>query len=73
MGMYIDVPVQPSPTFMMNQLGPVTSDLAEFERMILLNQDTDFRPSTCFRVGARCNRIALEINEAYNRMREKNG
>jgi len=57
----------------MNQLGPVTSDLAEFERMILLNQDTDFRPSTCFRVGARCNRIALEINEAYNRMREKNG
>jgi len=62
-----------SPTFMMNQLGPVTSDLKEFEDMILLNENPDFRPSTCFRVGARCNRMALEINEAYNRMREKNG
>lgn len=57
-----------SPTFMMNQLGRVTSDLEEFQKMILLNQDPDFRPSTCFRVGARCNRMALEINDAYNRM-----
>ncbi len=60
-----------SPTFMMNQLGPLTADLEEFERMILLNETPDFRPSTCFRVGARCNRMALEINDAYNRMRKE--
>ena len=54
-----------SPTFMMNQLGPLTADLKDFQRMILLNQDPDFRPLTCFQVGARCNRMALEINEAY--------
>jgi len=62
-----------SPSFMMNQLGPLTSDLNEFEKMILQNETPDFRPSTCFQVGARCNRMALEINDSYNRIRERNG
>lgn len=51
-----------SPTFSMNRLGKVTDDL---DAMILANQNPDFRPSTCFKVGARCNRLALEINAAW--------
>jgi len=54
-----------TPTFSMNRLGKVTSDLDEFNRMVLANQDPNFSPETCFKVGARCNRMALECNTKY--------
>lgn len=56
-----------SPTFSMNRLGKVTDDL---DAMILANHDPDFKPSTCFKVGARCNRMAVETNSAWE---ERNG
>jgi len=52
-----------SPTFAMNRLGKITDDL---DTMILANHDPDFSPATCFNAGAKCNRIALEINTAWN-------
>ncbi len=57
-----------SATFRMNRLSKTTSDLEEFNRMVLANHNPDFNPSTCFRVGARCNRIALEINTTWGKM-----
>jgi len=51
-----------SPSFSMNRLGKVTDDL---DAMILANHEPSFDPSTCFSVGARCNRIALEINTTW--------
>jgi MoaA/NifB/PqqE/SkfB family radical SAM enzyme len=56
-----------SPTFKMNRLGRVTSDIVEFNRMILANHDPDFDASTCFKVGARCNRIALTCNLEWSK------
>ncbi|MBA7663355.1 hypothetical protein ES703_71395 [subsurface metagenome] len=52
-----------SPTFKMCRLGKIgTSGIDE---MILANQNPDFDPFTCFRAGARCNRMALEINSTW--------
>ena len=59
-----------SPSFKMNRLGKTTSDLEEFNRMVLANHNPNFNASTCFKVGARCNRIALEINTTWARMNE---
>jgi len=61
-----------TPTFKMNRLGKITSDLKEFNKMILVNQNSNFNPSICFRVGARCNRMALEINNKWRQINEKN-
>lgn len=60
-----------SPTFKMNQLGKISSDLDELSTMIVANHNPNFNASTCFKVGARCNRIALEINTTWARMNEK--
>jgi len=54
-----------SPSFKMNRLGKTTSDFGKFKKMILANHNPNFNPSTCFKVGARCNRIALEINTTW--------
>jgi len=56
-----------SPSFKMNRLGRIPRSLASLKEMILKNCNSRFTPSTCFRVGARCNRIALEINTAWKR------
>ena len=40
----------------------------EFEKMILKAHDPNFNCAQCFSRGARCNRMALEINSAYNAM-----
>jgi len=57
-----------TPTFKMAR----PSDLKEFEKMILKNHDPKFNAATCFRVGARCNRMALEINKSWKNINEKN-
>ncbi|MDD5638903.1 MAG: hypothetical protein PHO28_03295, partial [Candidatus Pacebacteria bacterium] len=61
-----------TPTFKMARLGKMTNDLKEFEKMILKNHDPKFNAATCFRVGARCNRMALEINKSWKNINEKN-
>lgn len=60
-----------SPSFKMNQLGKISSDLDEFNAMIVANHNPNFNASTCFKEGARCNRIALEINTIWTKMNEK--
>jgi len=60
-----------SPTFKMNRLGKISGDLDKLNKMIVANHDPDFNASTCFKVGARCNRIALEINTTWARMNAK--
>ncbi|GAH64676.1 unnamed protein product, partial [marine sediment metagenome] len=59
-----------TPSFKMNRLGKVTSNLEEFNKMILMNQNKNFNPSTCFTVGARCNRMALEINQKWSMLND---
>ena len=54
-----------SPSFKFNRLGRQTDDLKEFDRMVLRNHNPKFDPNICFINGARCNRMALEINLAW--------
>ena len=56
-----------SPSFPDNRLGKVTDDLKEFQAMVLANHDGNFDTKTCFSKGARCNRIALEINDLWGK------
>ncbi len=56
-----------SPSFEHSILGKITDDLEEFNRMVLANHNPDWDPGICFKSGARCNRIALEINEAWEK------
>jgi len=56
-----------TPTFKMNRLGKITSDLEAFNKMVLKNHNAKFDPHICFRVGARCNRMALEVNKSWQR------
>jgi len=55
-----------SPTFSMNRLGEIPTTLEEFDRIVKLNQDHKFFPSTCVDAGARCCRAALEINHRWD-------
>jgi len=54
-----------TPSFDKNILGEATDDLDVFNKMVLDNHNPDWDASTCFNAGARCNRIALEINKAW--------
>lgn len=55
-----------SPSFSDNRLGEITDNLEEFQKMVLANHKEDFNAKTCFSKGARCNRIALEINDLWS-------
>lgn len=54
-----------TPTMKFCRLGKVTSDLDEFLAMIKKSQLGEWDAETCFKHGARCNRMGLEINCAY--------
>ena len=56
-----------SPSFPDNRLGKITDNLEEFQKMVLANHKKDFDAKTCFSKGARCNRIALEINDLWSK------
>ncbi len=60
-----------SPSFKMNRLGKIPENLNKLNPMIVANHGPNFNASTCFKVGARCNRIALEINTTWARMNAK--
>lgn len=55
-----------SPSFKKVRLGRIPNSLEKFNQMVLANYDPGFRPSKCFAMGARCNRIALEINSEWH-------
>ncbi len=54
-----------SPTFPQTRIGKIPENREDFEEMILKAQTQDFDPAECFRRGARCNRMALEINKGW--------
>lgn len=54
-----------TPSFKGVRLGKITSDLKEFEKMIMKNSNPDFDPQICFKQGGRCNRMAVEINNEW--------
>jgi MoaA/NifB/PqqE/SkfB family radical SAM enzyme len=55
-----------SPSFKKMQLGKITDDIDIFNKMVIANHNPDWDAGTCFSLGGRCNRIALEINEHWN-------
>jgi len=55
-----------APDFTHSRLGRVPNNLEDFNKMVLANHDPKFEACTCFNAGARCNRVALEINQAWN-------
>ncbi len=55
-----------SPSFKGHQLGKITDNLEEFDKMVLSNHNPNWNArSRCWAKGARCNRMALEINKAW--------
>lgn len=54
-----------APEFLHTNLGKVPSTVKEFEELILKNHDKLFNAKNCWINGARCNRIALEINDQW--------
>jgi len=54
-----------SPSFGFCRLGKITSDLEKFNEMVLRNHNPQWNPSICFNHGARCNRMAIELNNTW--------
>lgn len=54
-----------SPSFEFCRLGKITSDLKRFNEMVIQNHNPDWDPSICFNHGARCNRMAIELNNTW--------
>lgn len=54
-----------SPSMPFSQLGKMTGDLDEFNKLILKNQNPNWDTNICFSHGGRCNRMGLEINTDY--------
>jgi len=54
-----------TPTFKQMRLGTIPDNLEGFNQMILKNQDPSFDTDLCFKNGARCNRMGIEINTSW--------
>lgn len=57
-----------SPSFPFSILGDMPKSLDEFNNLVLKSHNPDYNPSVCFAHGARCNRMALEVNTAWQRL-----
>lgn len=55
-----------TPTMAQCRIGKITSNLDEFHAMLVKNTNPNWNANSCFSKGARCNRMGLEINTAYN-------
>lgn len=60
-----------SGSFKFNRVGEASSDLDEFNGAVLNSHNPTWRPERCFRAGARCNRLAVEINSAWEELNGK--
>jgi len=58
-----------TPTMKTNRLGKITDDLEEFRRMVKMNQNPNWDTNNCFSRGARCNRMGIEINRTYAKLK----
>ena len=54
------------------RVGKITSDVNKFEKMIKKNQNSEWNCESCFKRGARCNRMGLEINSMWKDNYEEN-
>jgi len=54
-----------SPSFKFCRLGKITSNLEKFNEMVVKNHNPKWKPSICFNHGARCNRMAIELNNTW--------
>lgn len=54
-----------SPSFKFCRLGKITADLDKFNDMVIRNHNPNWGPSVCFSHGARCNRMAIELNNMW--------
>jgi len=54
-----------SPSFAFCRLGKITAELDKFNDMVLKNHDSEWNPEICFKAGARCNRMAIELNNTW--------
>lgn len=54
-----------TPTFKDLRIGKIPSTLEEFKPMILAAQTQSYDANECFKRGGRCNRMGLEINQAW--------
>ena len=59
-----------TPTMKMCRLGKITSSLKDFKKMLMKNACPKWDAGTCFKAGARCNRMGLEINEMYDKIKK---
>lgn len=59
-----------TPSFPQFRLGKITSDLKEFNQIILANENPHFDCNSCFKAGARCNRQATECNRTYKDLKK---
>jgi len=59
-----------SPSFYFCRLGEVTDDIEEFRDQVMKNHNPKWTPITCFKHGARCNRIAIELNDMWEKRHE---
>ena len=55
-----------TPTMSMCRLGKVTDNLDDFHDILRRNANPRWDANVCFRKGARCNRMGLEINDRYS-------
>ena len=60
-----------TPTMSMCRLGKITNDLGEFHFLLRRNANPLWDANICFRNGARCNRMGLEINAKYSTDRNR--
>jgi len=54
-----------APSMAFNRLGKVTDDMDKFMYQVKLNQSPKWNPAVCFLNNGRCNRCAVEINNAW--------
>jgi len=60
-----------TPTMAVCRLGKITKDLDKFYTLLMRNANPKWDAGICFRRGARCNRMGLEINSIHEGL--KNG
>jgi len=60
-----------SPSFKFCRLGKITPDLEKFNEMVVRNHNPNWDPATCFSHGARCNRMAIELNNTWRDSNER--
>ena len=59
-----------SPSFKFCRLGKITDNLEAFNRMVIANHNPNWKPETCFKAGARCNRQAIEVNTTWEEIQD---